>query len=74
MSQYCLLNGSRFLNLNTTCLLNGSIVSTYLSNFIKMKKKNSVNQMNLNYEKPKKKKNNNNKINHNMLKTINHNN
>ena len=30
--------------------------------------------MNLNYEKPKKKKNNNNKINHNMLKTINHNN
>ena len=56
MSQYCLLNGSRFLNLNMTCLLNGSIVSTYLSNFIKMKKKkNSVNQMNLNYEKPKKK-------------------
>ena len=30
--------------------------------------------MNLNYEKPKKKNNNNNKINHNMLKTINHNN
>ena len=33
--------------------------------------------MNLNYEKPKKKiyiYNNNNKINHNMLKTINHNN
>ena len=34
----CLLNGSRFLNPNMTHLLNGSIVSTCLSDFIKMKK------------------------------------
>ena len=35
----CLLNGSRFLNPNTTHLLNGSVVSSCLSDFIKMKKK-----------------------------------
>ena len=34
-----LLNGSRFLNLNTTCLLNELIVSTHLSDFIEMKQK-----------------------------------
>ena len=34
----CLLNKSRFLNLNMTYLLNGLIVSTCLSDFIKMKK------------------------------------
>ena len=32
----CLLNGLRFLNLNTTHLLNGLVVSTCLSDFIKM--------------------------------------
>ena len=35
----CLLNGLRFLNPNMTYLLNGLVVSTCLSNFIKMKKK-----------------------------------
>ena len=35
----CLLNGSRLLNPNMTRLLNGLIVSTYLSEFIKMKRK-----------------------------------
>ena len=35
----CLLNGSKFLNLNTAYLLNGLVVLTCLSNFIKMKKK-----------------------------------
>ena len=35
----CLLNGSRFLNPNMNHLLNGLVVSTYLSDFIKMKKK-----------------------------------
>ena len=34
------LNGSRFINPNTTHLLNKSVVSTCLLNFIKMKKKN----------------------------------
>ena len=33
-----LLNGSRFTNPNTTCLLNGSVMLTHLSNFIKAKK------------------------------------
>ena len=33
-----LLNESRFLNPNTTCLLNGLVVSTNLSDFIKVKK------------------------------------
>ena len=36
----CLLNESRFLNPNMTHLLNEAVMSTYLSNFIKMKKKN----------------------------------
>ena len=35
----CLLNGSRFLNPNTTHLLNELVVSTCLLNFIKKKKK-----------------------------------
>ena len=35
----CLLNRSKFLNPNMTYLLNGSIVSTCLSYFMKMKKK-----------------------------------
>ena len=35
----CLLNGSRFLNPNTTYLLKKSVMLTCLSNFIKMKKK-----------------------------------
>ena len=35
----CLLNRSRFLNPNMTRLLNGSIVSTCLLDFIEMKKK-----------------------------------
>ena len=34
----CLLNRSRFINRNTTHLLNGSIVLTCLSDFIKKKK------------------------------------
>ena len=51
----CLLNGLRFFNPNMTHLLNGLIVSTYLSDFIKMKKKKIV-LTKLNYEKPKKKK------------------
>ena len=57
-NQTCLLKGSRFLNPNTTCLLNGSIMSTHLSNFIKAKQKYtnfSINQIDLNYKKPKKK-------------------
>ena len=50
----CLLNGSRFFNPNTTHLLNGSVVLTCLLDFIKMKKKkNSINQIDMNYEKPK---------------------
>ena len=40
INQIHLLNESRFLNPNTTCLLNGSIVSTHLSDFIKEKKNN----------------------------------
>ena len=48
-----LLNRSRFLNPNTTHLLNGSVMSTGLSNFIKQKK-NSINQIYMNYEKPNK--------------------
>ena len=46
----CLLNGSRFLNPNTTYLLNGLITSTCLTDFIKMKKKKkkiSINQIEL---------------------------
>ena len=46
-----LLNGSRFLNPNTTHLLNESVVSTCLSDFIK--KKISINQIDMNYEKLK---------------------
>ena len=42
-----LLNGSRFLNLNKTHLLNRSIMSICLSNFMKMKKKISINQIEL---------------------------
>ena len=38
----CLLNGLEFLNSNTTYLLNGSIVLTCLSDFIKMKKKKNL--------------------------------
>ena len=34
----CLLNRLRFLNPNTTHLLNGSVILTCLSYFIKMKK------------------------------------
>ena len=36
----CLLNRSKFLNSNTTHLLNGLVVSTCLSDFIKTKRKN----------------------------------
>ena len=42
----CLLNGSRFLNPNTTHLLNELVVSTCLSK----RKKNSINQIDMNYE------------------------
>ena len=53
----CLLNRSKFLNFNTTCLLNESVVSIHLSDFIKVKKKkNSINEIDLNYEKPNLKK------------------
>ena len=34
-----LLNGSRFLNPNTTCLLNQLVVSTRLSDFVETKQK-----------------------------------
>ena len=54
----CLLNGSGFFNPNTTYLLNGLVVLTCLSDFIKMKKKEktnfSINQIGMNYEKPNK--------------------
>ena len=58
-SPSCLLNGLEFLNSNITHLLNGLVVSTYLLDFIKMKKKKknpnfSINQIDMNYEKPKK--------------------
>ena len=36
----CLLNRSKFLNSNTTHLLNGLVMSTCLSDFIKTKRKN----------------------------------
>ena len=36
-----------------THLLNGLVVSTCLLDFIKMKEKNSINQINMNYEKLK---------------------
>ena len=50
----CLLNRSRFLNPSMTHLLNESVVSNCLLDFIKMKKKkNSINQIDMNYEKPK---------------------
>ena len=54
----CLLNGLGFLNPNTTHLLNGLIVSICLSDFINKKKKTnfSINQIDMNYEKPKQKK------------------
>ena len=42
----CLLNGSRFLNPNTTHLFNELVVSTCLSK----RKKNSINQIDMNYE------------------------
>ena len=44
-----LLNGSIFLNSNTTYLLNGLIVSTHLSDFIKVKNNTnfSINQIDL---------------------------
>ena len=50
----CLLNGVRSLNFNMIYLLNGLIMSTRLTNYIKVKKK-GINQINLNYEKPKNK-------------------
>jgi len=34
-----LLNRLKFFNLNMTCLLNGLVMSTHLSNFIKAKEK-----------------------------------
>ena len=37
MSGSCLLNGLKFFNPNMTYLLNGSIVSTFLSDFINKK-------------------------------------
>ena len=53
-----LLNGLRFFNLGTTCLLNGLVISTHLSDFIKAKKKkkkkSSINQIDPDYEKLKK--------------------
>ena len=47
------LNRSKFLNPNTTYLLNRLVVSTHLSDFIKAKKITnfSINQIDLNYEK-----------------------
>ena len=55
-----LLNESRFLNPNMTCLSNDSLVLIRLSDFIKQKKITnfSINQIDLNYEKPNKLKNN----------------
>ena len=60
-SPSCLLNGSEFLNPNIIHLLNRVVVSTCLLDFIKMKKKKkkknpnfSINQIDMNYEKPKK--------------------
>ena len=53
----CLLNESGFFNFNTTYLLNGSVVSTCLLDFIPKKKKKtnfSINQININYEKQNK--------------------
>ena len=50
----CLLNGVRSLNFNMIYLLNGLVMSTRLTNYIKVKKK-GINQINLNYEKPKNK-------------------
>ena len=47
---------SRFINPKTIHLLNESVVSTYLLDFIKMKKKNIINQIDMNYEKQTKKK------------------
>ena len=49
----CLLNELGFFNLNTIHLLNGSVISTCLSDFIKTKKKKnfSINQIDMNYEK-----------------------
>ena len=50
----CLLNGSGFLNPNITYSLNELVVSACLSDFIKKKKTNfSINQIDMNYEKPK---------------------
>ena len=47
----CLLDELEFLNSNTTFLLNESVVSTCLSNFIQKKKIFSINQIDMNYEK-----------------------
>ena len=40
-----------WINTNSTYLLNGTVVSTYLLDFIK--KQISINQIDMNYEKPK---------------------
>ena len=52
----CLLIRPGFLNPNKICLLNGLVISTYLSAFIKVKKNTnlSINRIELNYEKPNK--------------------
>ena len=53
-----LLNKLKFINPNTTFLLNRVVVSTYLSDFIKLKKNVQIlvyNQIDVNYKKPKKK-------------------
>ena len=50
-----LLNGLGFFNLNITHLLNGLVMLACLLDFIKTKKKkNSINQIDMNYEKPNK--------------------
>ena len=50
-----LLNESGFLNPNTIFLLNGTFMPSCLSKFIETRrKKNSINLINLNYEKPNK--------------------
>ena len=49
-----LLNGPGFLNSNMTCLLNGLVMSTHLSDFYQSEKKNtnfSFNPINLNYKR-----------------------
>ena len=55
-----LLNGSRFINPNTTCLLKKLVMLTRFSDFIKAKKKKkniyiyNINQIDLNYKKSNK--------------------